>query len=1109
MLRFVLGGCGTGKSTRLMELIKKDLADGKDVIVLVPEQFSFEQEKKLYEYLGAADFNLLQTRSFATLSRLILQTYGSNARAERYASDREKLVFLFEAVDTVVKRGDLKTLGRRTDSAEFIESLLALFTKLRKAGITSQQLIDASVVLPERLGDKTNDIALLLLEYDRILQENELHDRLTDLTEAAIIANVQGFFESKHVYIDEFDSFTGDQYGMLDVILAQASNVTAAIRTDEPNAKISPIFEGGNRTYRALLKMAKDDYRIPVETEFRDRYLRSPHADLRAVSTQILRPYHSRAEYSGHVHIMEASTPIAEAEYIAATICHLLSEDASLRCRDIAVAVKSLDAYGSVLERAFARYELPYHISSANPVLHTELMRHFLSLLTLLAESHWNTESVLRYLKIPFSGFGTVEVSMLEHFCFTWSIEKDDWLHPFYQEGTETAERAASFGGARLEQTRERLIKEITALKKNCKGKTVRVVCEALYQHMEHKRKAGEMHFASLDTLQQREFVTLWNMLTEIMDTVVSCCGDRVLDHTALRDMFHLQIAGSQFSTAPQTLDSIQIVEAQTARLNAPAVVFVPGVSENEFPGEIQLGGMFTRQELEQLSESGIAITRLFFELYSDERLMIHKVFSAPGAHLFLSYPCINAAGESAKPSTVIRQIAAMFPAEASLMVREEEVPLTYYVRTPASAYFHFVRNLRRDDGEVAALRQLLLQHPLYGERVRKLTETDTVPSCHVSSECMKNFLGEQLTLSPTGIEDFYSCPFQYFCSHCLRLYAPEKNAFSNLNVGNYAHFCMEQILRKYDIKQFVSLTSSQLLEEIRMLSEQFSANNFSDALRRDSRFRLNYRMSGMGLLKVLRQMQQEMQSGEFVPVSFETPVSDRQGEGVIPPLSLRDGAIRCTGKIDRIDCCETAEGTLVRVVDYKTGARVFEPEKLAHGLDMQMLIYLFALQQSGVYEDAIPGGVLYMPSGQLKRKNYEAREKGKDAKDILDDYYRMKGLLLDSAAAHMETAIAEACAPILGSGKSSLFAVDAQQMVKLESHVAQKICDMADALYEGAIAPDPYLNAPCGFCGCGDLCGMEKLPQQNLTSAQRKEAIASVFGNEQQNQAEDVEVDS
>lgn len=45
MLTFILGGCGTGKSTMMMERMKTDIKNGEEVQVLVPEQFSFEAEK--------------------------------------------------------------------------------------------------------------------------------------------------------------------------------------------------------------------------------------------------------------------------------------------------------------------------------------------------------------------------------------------------------------------------------------------------------------------------------------------------------------------------------------------------------------------------------------------------------------------------------------------------------------------------------------------------------------------------------------------------------------------------------------------------------------------------------------------------------------------------------------------------------------------------------------------------------------------------------------------------------------------------------------------------------------------------------------------------------
>lgn len=1100
MLTFILGGCGTGKSTMMMERMKTDIKNGEEVQVLVPEQFSFEAEKKLYAFHGAADFNRIRTFSFATLSRELLELYSTDNNTERYASDHEKLVFLFQAFRNTIRRGDLKVLDRRKDSAVFIEELYSLIVKLRKASVSSQQLLDVSVLLPDRLSDKTVDVAMILLEYDRILKAHALCDRLNDLTEAASIANIQNYFKGKSIYIDEFDTFSGDQYSMLDVILAQADNVCIGIRTDEPDAKISTIFEGGNRTYRTLVHMAKNDYRIPMDTIFCKEYRRSLHSDLLAVSTRILRSGIHNAAYDGHVHLIEVSDPVMEAEYIGATICRMLSEDETLRCSEIAIAVASSDTYAPILERALDRFGLPYHLSVATPILHTELMRYFLSLLTLLSDRQWDTDALLRYLKNPFSGYDSVTVSMLEHFCFSWSIEKNDWLQPFYSEDATIVERAEPYGGQKLEDLRISVIKEIRKLQRECRDKSVREVCHALYRHLLKQRKFYEKTQDLQDILENRRFTTIWNLLMDILDTVVSCCGDETIELSVLHEMFRLTITDSSFSTPPQTLDSIQIVEASTVRLNDPKVIFVPGVAENSFPSEIKIGGMFTRQELEQLSDNGITISKLFFELYSDERLIVHKILSAPTQQLYLSFPNVNTAGEVQYPSTVIHQIRKLFPDAAGLTIKEAQIPLQYYVRTPASAYFHFVRNIRSGCSGLSALQAILEADPVYSERVRRLVKPLDSADYQVSPEVMLQRLGNCVHLSPSGIERFYSCPFQYFCKDCLRLFAPEKNAFSDNHVGNFAHFCFEQILRKYSVEQFTALTSDQLKQELHTLSEQFSEATFSDAVKRDVRFRLNYRMSGGGLLKILQHMQHEMQHSDFIPLGFEVQVNASQDEGVIPPLVLREGSVICGGKIDRVDLCEKDGQSILRVVDYKTGNRVFEPEKLVNGLDMQMLIYLKAVKDSGVYENPVAGGVLYMPSGQLKLKHYSDREKKADAAQIFDDYYRMKGLLLENTADLMEPEITENSVPILSSVKSELYTVDTKQMERLDKHVTQKICDMADALYQGRIAPDPYLNTPCGYCGYHDLCDTERQQPQSLRKAQRLEAIEAVFGEPQEN---------
>ena len=60
----------------------------------------------------------------------------------------------------------------------------------------------------------------------------------------------------------------------------------------------------------------------------------------------------------------------------------------------------------------------------------------------------------------------------------------------------------------------------------------------------------------------------------------------------------------------------------------------------------------------------------------------------------------------------------------------------------------------------------------------------------------------------------------------------------------------------------------------------------------------------------------------------------------------------------------EGCSKTYLRVIDYKSGGKDFVLSDVLSGLNMQMLIYLFASGENGEekYGDVFPSGVLYMP---------------------------------------------------------------------------------------------------------------------------------------------------
>ena len=96
MLHMIIGGAGCGKSTRLMERVQAQVDAGERVITLVPEQFSYEFDQKLYRILGPKAFNQLETHSFKSLARSVFQRFGCVPDGRKNADELTRMALLYQ-----------------------------------------------------------------------------------------------------------------------------------------------------------------------------------------------------------------------------------------------------------------------------------------------------------------------------------------------------------------------------------------------------------------------------------------------------------------------------------------------------------------------------------------------------------------------------------------------------------------------------------------------------------------------------------------------------------------------------------------------------------------------------------------------------------------------------------------------------------------------------------------------------------------------------------------------------------------------------------------------------------------------------------------------------
>ncbi|MBR5310561.1 MAG: hypothetical protein IKU42_05515, partial [Oscillospiraceae bacterium] len=88
MLRFILG---TNEEARRKLLYEHIAAEGS-AFLIVPEQFSFESEKLLDEFLGAEKSGKVEVLSFSRLCNSIFRRFGGIAG--EYTDDTSKLLLM-------------------------------------------------------------------------------------------------------------------------------------------------------------------------------------------------------------------------------------------------------------------------------------------------------------------------------------------------------------------------------------------------------------------------------------------------------------------------------------------------------------------------------------------------------------------------------------------------------------------------------------------------------------------------------------------------------------------------------------------------------------------------------------------------------------------------------------------------------------------------------------------------------------------------------------------------------------------------------------------------------------------------------------------------------
>ena len=419
MLKFIFGRPASGKTYNVLNMIKELAESGKSAVLIVPEQFSFESERAVLKTIGDKAALNVSVMSFSRLCDEVGRVVGGIAGIT--LTEADKVIFMNRALSAAADR--LKIWRRYCHSVFFAKTMLDTVGEFKINTVTAEDLKKASEeTAGSSLSLKLHDIAVIYETYDTLTGEQFIDpaDSLTKLYRQ--LENFR-FFENKTVILDSFKGFTGQQFKIIDRILAQADDVVVSLTNDPGLNSDYNVFMNIRaaaekiRKSAARFSVAEDKPLVLEKSRYNSKYMSALERLLAGGAFEL-------PELSGDITICAAATHSDEAEFAARTIRRLVREK-GYRYRDFVIIARDAEKYEESVYAACKLNGVPVFGDRREPLSAFPAAAAVNAALEFALRPA--SDSILRFHKTALGTLSREEISALENYVYLWNIDGSKW----------------------------------------------------------------------------------------------------------------------------------------------------------------------------------------------------------------------------------------------------------------------------------------------------------------------------------------------------------------------------------------------------------------------------------------------------------------------------------------------------------------------------------------------------------------------------------------------------------------------------------------------------------------------------------------------------------
>lgn len=1095
---YITGRAGSGKSMLVFQQIKEylDRDGGHQLILLVPEQFTLQSERDLIQSLQLPGIMQVEVLSFNRLADRILDEAGGKTRT--LIDEQGKYMVLRKVVDELSPQLTIYQKVSRQDG--FIHYIGDLLSELKQYNIALELLELTAPALPENLGNKIHDIALIYGRFNDYLGTHylDLDDRIN-----LVLNRMQesSFLKNSVIWLDGFTTFTPQQLDMIYRLMLMSDQINFAFTLDlNERARDRELFEPTRRAYDAVKRLA-DELNLGQE------YVEANHAHFQrpAVMTHLERELYAfpNRVYEHEIEnltMFAASTIYQEVEEAAAEISRLAREE-QMRWRDIMVVCSDMDKYGVLIRRSFQEYGIPYFIDSKHDIMTHPLVEYILSLLDMCLKNY-RLIDVFRCLKTGLADLLPDQVEVLENYAIAYGIQGEQWKREFCLGQNQPLPE--------INQWREDFITSVILLEKRLRqSSTIAEYTGCLYEYLEEQQMLNRIDniIKQLQKEERYELVyehaQIWNIVMRIFDQSVDIMESQTASLSEYRRILEAGFASYQLGIIPTTVDQVLVGSVKHLKSRGVKALLVLGVNDGLLPSIPSSDGILLEEERMVLHEQGIELSGGRERRLEEERLLIYSMFSKASAKVWVSYALADGEGRAQRPSLLVDRFKRLFKQILihSDLLSDQDQQMKM-LGPPTSTIRHLTQQMRQYmDGQPIpdfwwhAMRWYQL-HPdwkaVMDNTQQALFHRNQVS--RITNINLQRLYPYPFRASVSRLEQFAACPFAHLVRYGMRPRERREYSVAMPDIGELFHQCLysfSQQVTDQDLS-WSDLKPDQCDQMVDTIMDSLASEYGDGVFNSSYRYRyMTERLKRMGR-NTVRALVTHVQKGEFLPLAFEV----RFGSGgQFPPIAveLADGkSIFLEGRVDRIDVLDEGAESFVKVIDYKTGDLNLRLEDIYHGLSLQLMVYLQAvLQHSQIIgrKNLQPAGVFYFHIDDPLVSTSEMIT-DKIAQELRKQF-RMKGLVL------RETRIIQGIDRDLpgysevipasinndGSVGKSSSGLESNEWSLVLNHVEQKVRRLGQDILDGNAAIEPYRREKdnaCTYCPYHSICQFDPLFEDN-----------------------------